>query len=301
MTKSPQQKRRWFQISLRTLMLLVTLVCVGFACYGPIARAKRQREAVERILAQRGKVFYDYQSPRLSFSSSQMKWDKDAKPPGPAWLRDFCGIDLFASVVGAELSALTLSGMQLDSYMGLTELRCLRINTSAGSTDKELVHIRRFRKLESLCLARTDVTDAGLRHVRGLTTLREIDLYEAGFITDAGLAHIEGLKQLRSLNLMLTQVTDAGMVHLRGLTNLRELNLCFTKVGDVGLAQLEALNNLEILCIRLTWVTDQGLRRLCHLPKLKELLVSPRKSEALQEEFPNVLIHPGWEPMLSED
>ena len=36
---------------------------------------------------------------------------------------------------------------------------------------------------------------------------------------DAGLEHLEGLTQLESLSLGLTAVTDAGLVHLKGLNH----------------------------------------------------------------------------------
>ncbi len=37
-------------------------------------------------------------------------------------------------------------------------------------------------------------------------------------ITDAGLVHLKELTSLEELNLSLTQITDAGVVHLKGLT-----------------------------------------------------------------------------------
>ena len=43
-------------------------------------------------------------------------------------------------------------------------------------------------------------------------------------ITDAGLVHLKGLSKLETLNLMSTEITDAGLVHLKGLSNLVGLN-----------------------------------------------------------------------------
>ena len=67
-------------------------------------------------------------------------------------------------------------------------------------------------------------------------------------ISDAGLVHLAGLTSLRTLRLMDTQITDAGLVHLAGLTSLQGLFLEETQVTDAGVARLqEALPNCEIL------------------------------------------------------
>ena len=67
-------------------------------------------------------------------------------------------------------------------------------------------------------------------------------------ITDAGLEHLEGLTNLQKLWLEGAQVTDAGLVHLKGLTNLRELHLRDAQVTDAGVKDLqEALPDCEIL------------------------------------------------------
>ena len=69
-----------------------------------------------------------------------------------------------------------------------------------------------------LCLDGTQVTDAGLEHLKGLTRLQSLDL-SGTQVTDAGLEHLKGLTQLQWLSLEGTQVTDAGLEHLKGLTN----------------------------------------------------------------------------------
>ncbi|MGA2258447.1 MAG: hypothetical protein ABSG53_27605 [Thermoguttaceae bacterium] len=59
----------------------------------------------------------------------------------------------------------------------------------------------------------TQVTDAGLGHLNGLTKLQSLDLGETK-VTDAGLIHLKAVPQLITLGLRGTQVTDAGLVHL---------------------------------------------------------------------------------------
>jgi hypothetical protein len=55
--------------------------------------------------------------------------------------------------------------------------------------------------------------------------LLDLDLTE---VTDAGLEHLKGLTALQELSLWRTPVTDAGLQHLKGLTGLRVLCLCDT-------------------------------------------------------------------------
>ncbi|MEO2089674.1 MAG: leucine-rich repeat domain-containing protein, partial [Gemmataceae bacterium] len=53
-------------------------------------------------------------------------------------------------------------------------------------------------------------------------------------LLDAGLKHLKGLTSLESLNLVDTQITGAGLEHLKGLTSLESLNLFSTQVTDAG-------------------------------------------------------------------
>jgi len=66
-------------------------------------------------------------------------------------------------------------------------------------------------------------------------------------ITDAELAHLRGLTHLQRLSLDGTQVTDAGLRHLKGLTYLTVLVLSGTKVTDVGAERLQQASGAERL------------------------------------------------------
>jgi Leucine-rich repeat (LRR) protein len=125
-------------------------------------------------------------------------------------------------------------------------------------TDAGLAHLQGLTALQELYLRGTQVTDAGLAHLRGLTGLLSLNLNDTQ-VTDAGLAHLQGLSGLGTLSLSGTQVTDAGLAHLQGLTGLQELSLRLTQVTDAGLEHLQGLTGLEILILNGTQVTDAGL------------------------------------------
>jgi internalin A len=81
-------------------------------------------------------------------------------------------------------------------------------------------------------------------------------------VTDAGLKEVAGLKSLKTLNLAGTQVTDVGLKELAGLQRLATLNLSHTQVTDAGLKALVAVKNLHRLDLTGTQVTDEGAAEL---------------------------------------
>lgn len=66
-------------------------------------------------------------------------------------------------------------------------------------------------------------------------------------VADAGLEHLKGLTSLQVLNLGGSPVTDAGLEHMKGLTSLQSLYLSSTQVTDASVKKLkEALPNCKI-------------------------------------------------------
>lgn len=93
-------------------------------------------------------------------------------------------------------------------------------------------------KITSLDLARTKVTDAGLKSVGAMKNLVELHLENTG-ITDAGLDALKPLAGLEYLNLYGTKVTDAGAAKLSSLAKLKSLYLWQTAVTKNGVAALK--------------------------------------------------------------
>jgi hypothetical protein len=134
-------------------------------------------------------------------------------------------------------------------------------------TDADLAHLQGLSQLQDLRLSNTKITDAGLVHLQGLSQLQELGL-DSTKITDAGLVHFQGLSQLQRLGLDDTKITDAGLVHLQGLSQLQRLGLDDTKITDAGLVHLQGLSQLQLLWLVNTKVTAQGVKKLQQaLPK----------------------------------
>jgi len=128
-------------------------------------------------------------------------------------------------------------------------------------TDAALKHLKGLAELKSVGIAGTRVTDAGLVHLKGMTGLEDVNVADTQ-ITDAGLEHLKGMTNLRTLFLLGTQVTDVGLEHLKGMTNLHTLYLQGTQVTDDGLEHLKGLTSLRELYLNSTQVTDAGVNEL---------------------------------------
>lgn len=142
--------------------------------------------------------------------------------------------------------------------------------SNSSLTDEELKEIVSVcPNLTKLDLYGTNISNAGLAHISGLTSLTTLYLPEN--IDDDGLAHISGLTNLTTLYLRYANIGDAGLAHISGLTNLTTLDLHYTKVSDAGLAHISGLTNLITLDLPES-ISDAG-RKLWN-----ELLESHRKT-----------------------
>lgn len=83
-------------------------------------------------------------------------------------------------------------------------------------------------------LARTKVTDAGLKTLAGWENLRALDLSRTR-VTSAGLAATSGLKKLEVINLTETSVDDTGVESLKALPGLKRAWLYGTKATVTAL------------------------------------------------------------------
>jgi internalin A len=139
------------------------------------------------------------------------------------------------------------------------------------ATDGQLKALNNLVNLTHLELHSTQVTDAGLKELKGLNNLRWLSLMGSKGVSDEGLQELRELKNLDSLDLGYTAVTDVGMKELSELKNLTRLSLYNTKVTDVGLKELRELKNLKSLLLINLGVTDAGLKELKGLAKLSML------------------------------
>ena len=126
-------------------------------------------------------------------------------------------------------------------------------------------HLQDLRVLDRLVVLRlknTQITDAGLAHLAGLTDLRRLHLDHTR-ITDSGLKHLSRLKQLEYLNLNDTRVGDTGLKTVGQLPKLKQLYVWRTRVaGPAIAADDEAGAESDLTLTRRQRFTQRGLPRL---------------------------------------
>jgi hypothetical protein len=163
---NPKPFRHWYQYSLRTLMIVVTLFAVACSWFAvKMKQARRQREAVEAILKSGGTVAYDYECDKSG------KVMPSTEPFAPIWLRNLLGDDFFYDIVYAEVSNDTALA-QLQNFPQLKWLQAIQ----SGITDNGMQHLGTLTQLKRLSLEYTQVTAAGLEHLNVLPRLDRLDL-----------------------------------------------------------------------------------------------------------------------------
>ena len=185
-------KRRWTQFSLGTLLVSVTLLCIGLGL--AVVPAERQRRAFAALEPLGADVWYAEPGERAS------NWSP------PAFLRRWLPRDYFDAVQEVHLRPTGKGGAGLALLSDLKRLQILQLND-------------------------TEVANAELIYLEGLVDLKKLYL-DRTQIGDEGLASLQELKKLQVLGLDRTQVTSAGLVHLASLRNMQILWLDDTRIAD---------------------------------------------------------------------
>jgi hypothetical protein len=252
----PKPKRRWYQFSLRTLLVLLLVAGVFLGWRTHRARTNRQRvasvrNAVDEIEKLSGKVDWKYEVLRDTTWLERM-FDDPGGADDPVGVLNVSHVHLGAS------TSVTDAG--LETLKELTSLRRLRISSS-HITDAGLKYLKGLTNLESLELRGTEATDAEMQRLTRLTN-RHFPDRSITKLTDASLEQLKGPTNLKILGLVDSDVTDAGLKHLKGLTTLEDLVLRSINITDAGLAHLEGMTNLKHLDLRFTGVTLAGVKKL---------------------------------------
>ena len=195
-------KHRWYQFRLRTLLLVMTVLCVAFAWIGwRMQRARVNRAWVAEVDKAVAAIeeFGGHVYPKIWNMRPQTWLEKQFDDPGSrddpvrAWKESRVTFGASASITDAGLEH--LSGLKH--------------------------HLSGLNGLKHLDLGYTNITDAGLIHLKGLKGLYILNL--AGTkVTDAGLDHLTGLNNLIWVDLGVTNVTSEGARKLqRALPNCK--------------------------------------------------------------------------------
>ena len=89
------------------------------------------------------------------------------------------------------------------------------VDPSAVITDAGLPHLKRLTSLETLCLDETRVSDEGLSNIRGLVALEVLHLRSRLPVTDRSIPLIIRFVKLRELKVDGTKITPEGLERLK--------------------------------------------------------------------------------------
>jgi Leucine Rich repeat len=230
------RKHRWFSFSLRSLLIVVTILCVGLGW--KMHQVRNLRRAVAEVHRLGGDVNFRYELDRAP----------PVEPPGPKWLRRILGDDFFVEVNQIQIYTDQANDESLAIIASLPHIDSLIVRSN-GITDKGLASFSQASGLEALELRSTKITGAGYLQLKELLTLKSLILRDDSTVTDAWLSDIAELKQVRYLFLQNTQITDRGLAALRPATWLRQIDLTGTKVTKDGVDQLKK----ALPKCRITW------------------------------------------------
>jgi beta-lactamase regulating signal transducer with metallopeptidase domain/5-hydroxyisourate hydrolase-like protein (transthyretin family) len=86
-----------------------------------------------------------------------------------------------------------------------------RYDNDRTDTDEALRAVSAFRRLKRLFLTKDQATDDGMLHLTKLSDLQMLMVWDALKITDAGVRHLAGLTKLEVINLSNGQLTDSSL------------------------------------------------------------------------------------------
>jgi hypothetical protein len=212
-----------FQFSLRTLLIVMTAVCLYLAAQFQWAR--EQREAVEAVRRASGNVYYDYEGLTKSHSGRSESW-------APKWAIDRLGIDFFHTAIQAQgvrrggLPALAhlrklrwveiedwqVTDRDLEPLSSLGQLETLEIRAPSGRsgrtntlvTDKSLATVSHCRRLSRLRIDGLAFSDEGIEHLLQIPGLQIAEIYAY----DSKISQ-EGVERLKQ-HPMLESVETSG-------------------------------------------------------------------------------------------
>jgi hypothetical protein len=249
--KLVKRKLRWYQFSLRSLLIFVTLFAVACSWFAvKMGQAKRQREAVAKIRkAKDGYVVYDDSSRPVLFQGQN--------PPNTWWCKTF-GEDFLCDVIKVSCEDVDPRDLPLDCFPHLREL----VIDNTRGTEAGLQALEGLSYLQSLHLSSgRNIEDSAVRHLKGLISLKILNLYDTK-MTDTGLSYLQDLTNIETLGLANAKITDKGLVYLLRMSHLKSLELHGCQISDEGLTCLRKFPGLQRLDLSGTKVSDQGIRDL---------------------------------------
>ena len=252
------RKSGLLRFSLRSLLVVVTLLAMGLAWFVYWREGKRREAAAGDWVLNHGGSIAEFHSREAANPPWWVRYLAEAMPE--RCLRTVTFVDFLKDPTDADLAVLR----------DLPNLKQFNLNHAANIKPARLSPLAALTRLEVLYLMNTPVGDAGLAHLRNLHGLREIWVENTG-ITDASVPWIASNPELTHLGVAGTTISDTSAPLLARLENLEVLALRDTQITSRGLADIAKLPRLKHLYLLRTAVDDEGLQHLVKIESLNTL------------------------------
>lgn len=284
------RSRRWFQISVRTLLIGVFFLCVWLATI--CQRARKQEELIRRITyGTRNSITYAHEAVKPPLA-----------PPGPIWLRHMIGDHFFF-----QPHQVVLQTHDADMLDALAQLNGVEFVMVDGLDDNELKILAKIKTLRRISTSSPDVTSEGFRSLRALTALESIVIAD-GRIDDNDVLYLAPLNNLKLLSVDGSFVTVEGIQwaklrwpgiaiyspypsvphELTAIQQLRHVNARFS-ASDTGEVVSVALLGPDVLDTTLEQF--QQFQKLRHV-RLVATSVTPAGVASFRKQMPDVMFTP---------
>ena len=229
-------------------------------------RSREQRLVLAVVEDLEGNALFDYEVS----ADGQPNGNKTA--PGPSWLRDFLGEEMFRAIhtirLGRPAEGLHVRDRFLIALQGQDRLHTLDLHEALIADDqcRLLSKLTQLRELHGF-----EISDRGAVALEAMQNLESISVCgkKPWIFMNRALESIAKLKGLTSVELSNLALDDSGVERLSALPRLRSLRiLSFTQVHGEGLARLGALERLDLWSDR---IDDCSLEIISKLGRLKEL------------------------------
>lgn len=264
---STTPKRRWLQLSLRTLLLAMLVFGCGMGWLG--GRRRRSQEAWRPIRT-------------LEQDSFANLNDSLGVQSNGGWLEQKLGIDFPQPPRSLTICGDESTKDKIACACQLKSLEVLSLIYFHPEPDMEFVDhaVCSFSKLPQLkrfILIEGKFTGSSLRHFSGSVSIRTLDLDLCTGLTEQGLTSIGELPYLTTLDLSDTRISDAMLKVVSHSKSVEDLDVSFTSISDKGLSCLKGMASLREISLSNTAITDEGLSALAEVKTLRKVYLVDTK------------------------
>jgi hypothetical protein len=257
------------RFTLKTLLLAISVACVGLALLGrePVELWRRHagERAIEAAVARSGGTveLVAFPGSRLTSFLTAGKYDACVFRVSAEGSRAKAIPEIIKqSSKGARLNSISITdaSVSADDLEPLVEQPTLRkVYLDKTDADDECLEVlSQCPKLSFVSLRKTPVTDVGVRQLLSSSRIESLTLDDT-FITDKSLEKCGDHPTLRVLSALRCNVSDQGLAFLGKSQSLEELHVSGYQLTDVGLLALSEMPTLKVVDVIGSSITRAGI------------------------------------------